>query len=142
MVRRLMPEVVHDQQLAQLPGTATVREAARLMAARNIGSVLVVARDGRLEGLLTERDLLCRIVAPGRDPDRTRLHEVMTRDPDTIGPGEPAIEALRRMRDGGYRHLPVVDGSGRPVGIVSHRDFLGAEKTRLEDETRLWEIMG
>ena len=141
MVRRLMPEVVHDQKLAALPGTATVREAARLMAARNIGSVLVTARDGRLEGILTERDILCRIVAPGRDPDGTRLQEVMTKNPDTIGPDEPAIEALRRMRDGGYRHLPVVDG-GRLVGIVSRRDFWGDEKTRLEDETRLWEIMG
>ena len=123
------------------PGTATVREAARLMAARNIGSVLVTGRDGRLEGILTERDILCRIVAPGCDPDRTRLQEVMTKDPDTIGPDEPAIEALRRMRDGGYRHLPVVDGR-RLVGIVSRRDFWGDEKTRLEDETRLWEIMG
>ncbi len=141
MVRRLMPDVVHDQELAELPGTATVREAARLMAARNIGSVLVTARDGRLEGILTERDILCRVVAPGRDPDHTRLQEVMTKNPDTIGPDEPAIEALRRMRDGGYRHLPVVDG-GRLVGIVSRRDFWGDEKTRLEDETRLWEIMG
>ena len=141
MVRKLMPEVVHDQKLAALPGSATVHEAARLMAARNIRSVLVTARDGRLEGILTERDILCRIVAPGRDPDHTRLHEVMTKDPDTIGPNAPAIEALRRMRDGGYRHLPVVDG-GRLVGIVSRRDFWGEEKTRLEDETRLWEIMG
>jgi CBS domain-containing protein len=141
MVRRLMPEVVHDQKLAVLPGSATVHEAARLMAARNIGSVLVTARDGRLEGILTERDVLCRVVAPGCDPDHTRLHEVMTTNPDTIGPSAPAIEALRRMRDGGYRHLPVVDG-GRLVGIVSRRDFWGDEKMRLEDETRLWEIMG
>ncbi len=142
MARKLMPEVVHDQKLAELPGTATVREAARLMAARNIGSVLVTAREGQLEGILTERDILCRIVAPGRDPDHTRLHEVMTKDPDTIGPDAPAIEALRRMQDGGYRHLPVVDDGGRLVGIVSRRDFWGDEKTRLEDETRLWEIMG
>jgi CBS domain-containing protein len=142
MARKLMPEVVHDQKLVELPGTATVREAARLMAARNIGSVLVTAREGQLEGILTERDILCRIVAPGRDPDHTRLHEVMTKDPDTIGPDAPAIEALRCMRDGGYRHLPVVDDGGRLVGIVSRGDFYGDEKTRLEDETRLWEIMG
>jgi CBS domain-containing protein len=142
MARKLMPEVVHDQKLVELAGTATVREAARLMAARNIGSVLVTTREGQLEGILTERDILCRIVAPGRDPDHTWLHEVMTKDPDTIGPDAPAIEALRRMRDGGYRHLPVVDNGGRLVGIVSRRDFWGDEKTRLEDETRLWEIMG
>ena len=142
MVRRLMPEVVHGQQLAELPGTATVREAARLMAARNVGSVLVTAGDGRLEGILTERDVVYRVVVPGRDPDHTPLHEVMTEDPDTIGPSESAIEALRRMRGGGYRHLPVVGAGGRLMGVVSHRDFLGEETTRLEDETRLWEIMG
>ncbi len=141
MVRRLLLEVERGQRLVERPGSATVREAARLMAARNVGSVLVTAREGQLEGILTERDILCRIVAPGRDPDGTRLQEVMTKNPDTIGPDEPAIEALRRMRDGGYRHLPVVDG-GRLVGIVSRRDFWGDEKTRLEDETRLWEIMG
>ena len=142
MVRRLMPEVVHDQKLVELPGTATVREAARLMAARNVGSVIVTARDGRLEGILTERDVVCRVVMPGRDPDHTRLHEVMTRDPDTIGPTEPAIEALRRMHDGGYRHLPVVDDGGRLIGVVSQRDFLGEEMTRLEEERRLWEVIG
>ena len=142
MVRRLMPEVVRDQRLAALPGTATVREAARLMATRNIGSVLVTAHDGRLEGILTERDVMCRVVAPGRDPDRTPLYEVMTENPDTIGLGASAIEALRHMRDGGYRHLPVVDSGGRPMGIASHRDFLGEEMMRLEDETRLWEVIG
>ena len=117
MVRRLMPEVVHGQRLVELPGTATVREAARLMAARNVGSVLVIARDRRLEGIVTERDIVHRVVVPGRDPDCTRLHEVMTKNPDTIGPNEPAIAALRRMRDGGCRHLPVVDEDGRPVRI-------------------------
>ena len=142
MVRRLMPEVVRDQQLAVLPGTATAREAARLMAAHNIGSVLVTAPNEQLEGILTERDVMCRVVAPGRDPDRTPLYEVMTENPDTIGPNEAAIEALRRMRDGGYRHLPVVDGGGRPMGVASHRDFLGEEMMRLEDETRLWEVIG
>jgi CBS domain-containing protein len=138
MARKLMPDVVHDQELAELPGAATVREATRLMTARDVSTVLITAGGGRLEGIVTERDIVRRVVMPGRDPDRTRLHEVMTRDPDTIGPNEPPIEALRRMQDGGYRHLPVVDG-GRLVGIVSRRDFSGTEKTRLDDETSLWE---
>ncbi len=62
----------------------------------------------------------------------------MTRDPDTISPEATALEALRLMEDGGYRHVPVV-AEGRPVGIVSGRDFLGSEKDRLEMESGLWE---
>ncbi len=62
----------------------------------------------------------------------------MTRDPDTISPEATALEALRLMEDGGYRHVPVV-AEGRLVGIVLARDFLGSEKDRLETETSLWE---
>ena len=79
-----------------------------------------------------------RVVAEGRDFDETTVAEVMTPDPDTIGSDTMAIEALRLMQDGGYRHLPVVD-DGRVLGVVSRRDFYGAEKARLDDETALWE---
>jgi len=137
MNRKIIPEVVHDQSLLHLPPTATVREAAREMRTRHVDAVLVVTAE-RLEGIFTERDVVNRIVAEGIDPDRTQLAEVMTRNPDTIGPNDTALEALRRMQDGGYRHLPVVDG-GRLVGIVSRRDFGGDEKARLDSETKLWE---
>jgi CBS domain-containing protein len=79
-----------------------------------------------------------RVVAEGRDPDSTTLAEVMTANPDTIAPQATAIDALRRMQDGGYRHLPVVE-RGRLVGIVSRRDFFGMEKARLDDESGFWE---
>lgn len=137
MLRRLIPDVVRDQVLLTLPPTATVREAARQMAARHVGAVLVSDAGSRLIGIFTERDVVTRVVAPGRDPDVTPLAEVMTRDPDTIAPEATAIEALRRMHDGRYRHLPIVK-NGVVVGIVSRRDFLGIEKARLDDETELW----
>ena len=114
-----------------------VREAARLMRSENVGSVLVMA-GARLEGIFTERDLVCRVVAEELDPGETRLEEVMTRNPDSIGPDRPAIEALRRMQDGGYRHLPVV-AEGQVIAVVSRRDFFGDEKARLDEETGLWE---
>jgi CBS domain-containing protein len=62
----------------------------------------------------------------------------MTRDPDTMPPGRTAIEALRLMEDGRYRHVPIVDG-GKVVGIVSHFDFSGIQLDRLDEETGLWE---
>lgn len=138
MLRKLVPDVVHDQKLAMLTAAASVREAAVLMRTRHIGSVLIVDADGRLAGIFTERDLVCRVVADRKDPDRTRLGAVMTARPESLGPGATAIDALRRMHDGGFRHLPVVR-DGRPVAIVSRRDFFGEEKARIDDEDRLWE---
>jgi CBS domain-containing protein len=129
------PEVVHDQTLLHLPATATVREAAREMRTRHVGAVLVVAGT-RLEGIFTERDMVNRVVAEGLDPDGTKLAEVMTRNPDTVGPNDTALVALRRMQDGAYRHLPVVD-SGRLVGIIAP-GFRRRREGRL-DLKRLWE---
>ena len=78
------------------------------------------------------------MVAEGRDPVKTVLADVMTKNPDTLPPGRTAIEALRMMQDGGYRHIPVVE-DGRPLGVVSKGDFRGLEQDRLEEETVLWE---
>ena len=132
MKRRIVPDVIGKQQLVMLPSSATVREAAICMSDRQVGAVLVT-RDGVLEGIFTERDLLHRVVAPGRDPNGTNLVEVMTKNPDTIEADDYAIEALSRMSERGYRHLPVLD-QGRLVGIVSRRDFLGEEIILVVDE--------
>ena len=139
-MRRVVPDIVRNQHLLQLPPDATVRNAALAMRERHVGAVLVTT-DGRLAGIFTERDMVNRVVADGRDPDHTTLAEVMTADPDTITPSTTAIEALRRMDDGGYRHLPIVE-RGRLVGIVSRRDFHGDEKARLDDESDIWKKIG
>jgi CBS domain-containing protein len=139
-MRKVVPDIVNNQQLLELPPMATVRGAAVAMRERHVGAVLVTT-DGHLDGIFTERDMVNRVVAEGRDPDRTTLAEVMTAGPDTIAPSTTAIEALRLMNDGGYRHLPIVE-RGRLVGIVSRRDFHGDEKARLEDESDLWKRIG
>lgn len=130
--RKIIPDVIGKQQLLELPETASVRDAAVRMRDRQVGAVLIT-RGSNLDGIFTERDVLNRVVAVGRDPDRTPLSEVMTRDPQTIGPDELAVDALRYMCEGGYRHLPVVE-NGQLVGIVSRRDFLGEEMAAVEDE--------
>jgi CBS domain-containing protein len=91
------------------------------MAEHHCGSVLVVDRD-RLVGIFTVRDAVERVFARGRDPDLTFLAEVIVREPDTIGPDERVEDAIRRMDEFGYRHLPVVDGQ-RAVGVLSIRDL-------------------
>lgn len=144
MPHRPVRQVIANQQILTAPATLTVTEAARLMKQRNFGALMVV--DGtRLVGLFTERDALYRVLAEGRDPGGTVLGEVMTRDPQTIGPERPFGHALHMMHEGGFRHVPVVE-NGRPVGMVSARDALGPELAEFASElaTRdhIGEILG
>lgn len=108
------------------------------MCHRRVGAVLVTGRDGGLIGIFTGRDAVSRVLAEGRDAAATALEAVMTRDPDTLAPDHNAIDVLRRMRDGGFRHMPITD-HGRIVGIVSRGDIRGLEQARLDEETGLWE---
>jgi CBS domain-containing protein len=137
MLRRIIPDVIRGQQVVYLGGQATARQAAKLMRKHNVGAVLITEGDV-LKGILTVNDMTYRVIAEGLDPDKTLLREVMTPDPDTVHSDTTAIDALRLMQDGNYRHLPVVDGR-RILGLVSRRDFHGVEKARLDDETALWE---
>lgn len=138
MTLRDAADIVRHQRPLALPPTATVKDACRAMRERRVGAVLVVGADGALAGIFTGRDAVCRVVAEGLDPATTRLEAVMTRDPDTIDGRCTAVELLRRMRDGGYRHLPVLE-QGRVVGVVSRGDCRGLEHARLDEETGLWE---
>ena len=138
MTNRQMQEIILRRQPVTLRPGATVQEACREMRNHRIGAVLVTDPAGRLLGIFTGRDAVCRMLAECRDPARTTLAEVMTGQPEAIGPDVTAIEALRLMRDCGCRHLPVVQGE-RLLGIVSRGDFQGVEQARLDEETGLWE---
>jgi CBS domain-containing protein len=131
-------DIVRDQDPVILPPSATVKEACRRMRARRVGAVLVAEADRRLLGIFTGRDAVHRVLAEGKSAARTKLATVMTADPTTMPPGKTAIEALRLMEDGRYRHVPVVE-AGTVVGIVSRFDFSGLELDRLDEETGLWE---
>jgi CBS domain-containing protein len=135
---RAMSEIVRDQKPLTLSPKATVKHACQRMRERRVGAVLVTDKDHRLVGIFTGRDAVCRVLAEGKDSAETTLAEVMTRDPCTMPPTNSAIEALRLMRDGGFRHVPVV-ADGQVVGVVSHGDFRGLEAARLDEETGLWE---
>ena len=133
-----MLDIVRDQNPVTLPPTATVKQACQRMCECRVGAVLVTESDGRLVGIFTGRDAVCRVLAESKDPGRVNLHDVMTANPDTFPPGKSAIEALRLMQEGGYRHLPVLE-NGKVVGVVSRGDFRGIELDRLDGEIGLWE---
>ncbi|MEM7169659.1 MAG: CBS domain-containing protein [Pseudomonadota bacterium] len=132
MQRKIVPDIVNNQDISLVPSDITVRQAAEQMAERHIGALLV-GKAGQLEGIFTERDVMSRVVAKGLDPDTTQIAAVMTRNPDTVKPEDLAVNALSHMHIKGYRHLPVVSDAG-VVGIVSIRDLYAAVKSQLEDD--------
>jgi CBS domain-containing protein len=111
-VSRLAPSPPRHVAPAQ-----TVAEAVALMRRDNIGCLLV-CEGPKLVGIFTERDLLRRVLAKGL-PLSTPVAECMTPEPVVVSPSAPISTALRLMEEGGYRHLPVVDETGRPVGVLS-----------------------
>ncbi len=137
---RKLSDVTLDQNPLVLKSSTPVIEACRRMGDRRAGSVAVVDEAGRLVGIFTGRDAVSRVLAEGRDAATTQLAAVMTRDPATLSPEQTALDALRLMWDGGFRHLPMVK-DGKVLGVVSRGDFNGVEFDTHERERDLWEHM-
>jgi CBS domain-containing protein len=104
------------------------------MMENNVGAVPVL-RNGDLTGILSERDIMNRVVAVGRTPGTTAVSEVMTANPRAVAADESIEECLFIMREFGFRHLPIVDGK-ELKGLVSLRDVLMHQAAQLERETR------
>jgi signal-transduction protein with cAMP-binding, CBS, and nucleotidyltransferase domain len=111
--------------LLKVAPSAALSDVIALMNEHHRGAVLVVAGE-RLLGIFTERDVLRRVVTQGLTLGRVQVAELMTENPDTIPEWATLAQALRVMVVGGYRHLPVVDGQGRPKSMVSMRDIIEA----------------
>lgn len=111
-VSRLKPTAPHS-----IAPEATIGDAIRLMRQKQVGC-LRVCEDKKVVGILPERDLLTRVMAIGR-PLSDTVAKVMSRDPATVFANDSVRRAMIRMQRGGFRHLPVVDEAGRPVGILS-----------------------
>lgn len=136
---RRLSDVVGNAKPLTLSTHETVQEACRSMRRRKCGYVLVVDRNGRLSGIFTGRDAV-RVIAEGKDAASIRLSSAMTKRPMTLTSECRAIEALRVMNDGGFRHLPVVENDSI-LGVVTRGDFTGIEVDRLDEEEHLKECI-
>ncbi len=130
----VLRDLVKDRKLYSVQASHTVLEAARYMMEHNIGAVPVL-RNGGLAGILSERDIMNRVVAIGRMPGTTAVSEVMTANPRAVAADESIDECLFIMREFGFRHLPVMDGT-QLKGVVSLRDVLMQHAAELERQTR------
>jgi CBS domain-containing protein len=122
MFSQRVRSVMEKKKLVTAAPETTIDEAAKLMAKRNVGAVMIV-EDGRLTGIFTERDALFRVMAKGRDARTTTLADVMTAAPRTVDPDKTFGYALLIMHENGFRHLPVIEND-KPIGIVSARNAL------------------
>lgn len=112
-----------SDEMIVVAAAATVAEAVKVMAGREVGAVLAMTEDGLVAGIFSERDLLVRVVGAGLDPVTTPLSLVMTRDVRFVSPGTSTEAALSLMHVLGFRHLLVIDGP-RVFGLVSMRDLV------------------
>ena len=118
-------EIIRDRGMLYVRSQSSVAEAAEFMAKHRIGAAPVLEGE-RLVGVFSERDLMTRVVVPGREPKQTRISDVMTRDLVVAAPDDTYENAIAKMLQRGCRHLPVVAGE-RLLGFLSLRDLLQAE---------------
>ena len=117
--------------------TDTVERAAQLMKSEDVGPIPIVGDNGKLEGIITDRDIVLKVVAEGQDPKTTTLAGVMTTDVITCTADGDIEATLDLMEDNQVRRIPVVDASGRLVGIISQADVA----TRLDDSEKTAELV-
>lgn len=127
MSERTVLQSLSRGHVLSLGPLASVRDAACAMTRANCGSVLIIDGAGPMVGILTERDLMTRVLAKGLDADATPVTQVMTRNPRCVAPGTKVADAVVIMIERGFRHLPVVGEDGRVLGVFSARDALPRE---------------
>jgi len=133
-VRELMnPSVV------SIDPTESVALAARLIARHNVGALPVVGPDGGLRGILTDRDIVIRCIAPGEDPSKTKAADIMTRSCSVTHPEEDARQAARTMAGAQVRRLPVTEDF-KVVGMVALGDLARCHACDMEAGMALSEI--
>jgi CBS domain-containing protein len=126
-------EVMTSQVKACEPNT-TVADAAKVMAKEDVGPVPIV-EEGRLIGIVTDRDIVVRVVAEGRDPSSTTVGEIASRDLVTVSPDDELDAALKQLAQNQVRRIPVVEGD-RLVGIVAQADI-----ARLGSDAKTGEVV-
>lgn len=127
MPERTVFQSVSQRHLVSLAPQASVWDAACIMTKANCGSILVIDATGVVQGILTERDLMTRVLAKALDPKTTPASAVMTRNPQTVTPETKVAEAVLIMIERGFRHLPIITSAGKIMGVFSVRDALPRE---------------
>lgn len=121
----------HDVDLVEPDDT--VRVAADRMRTCGVGTLVVLDRESKPAGIVTDRDLTTRVVAPGLDPNVTLVRDVMTKAPESVDADTPVEVVISLMRENRCRRLPVVDEAGKMVGIIALDDIINLLTDELDE---------
>jgi CBS domain-containing protein len=127
MAERTVFQSMSQKHVVSLGPQASVWEAACVMTRANCGSVLVMELPSKLVGIVTERDLMTRVLAKALDPAKTPLSAIMTPNPKCVAPETLVSDAVVIMIEKGFRHLPIVAPGNKILGVFSVRDALPRE---------------
>ena len=127
MAERMVFQPISQKRVVSLGPHASIREAAGVMTRANCGSVLIMEPPDALLGIVTERDLMTRVLAKGLDPEKTQLRDIMTPNPLCVPPETLISDAVVIMLERGFRHLPIVGPGAKILGVFSVRDALPRE---------------
>jgi len=123
-----------------LPESASIQTAINIMRERHIGCVLIVNSSGKLTGMFSERDLMERVICSNLDRNEMKLSDYMTKNLVTIDFTVSLAYGLSLMAMGGFRHLPVVDNEGSPLGVVSVKDIVNYITGTFMDDVLNFEV--
>jgi len=129
-------ESIMHRDVVTIEADQSAMLAARTMREHNLGA-LVVMNGGRIHGILSERDLMNRVVAEGLDPSTVAVESVCTREVTTVEASATVTECYDLIMQKGFRHLPIRDEANRPVGIISARDFLRCLIVEVDSEVTI-----
>ena len=127
MTERTVFQSMAQRHVVSVLPTATVYSAACVMTRANCGSVLIIDSNNTLLGIVTERDLMTRLIAKALDPASTTVTDIMTRSPHCVVPETKVADAVLIMIERGFRHLPIVTEANKILGVFSVRDAMPRE---------------
>jgi CBS domain-containing protein len=119
-----IPEYHDRKELLTVTKTTTLVETAKKLKKQNCGAAIVVDKNGKVDGIITERDFLMKVVAEDKDFKKLKVQDIMTANVKTAKVTDDVTDCMRRMTQGHFRHLPVVNDDGKAVGMISLGDFV------------------
>lgn len=141
MSERTVFQSISSRRVLTTSPQASAYEAACVMTDARCGSIVVTDPAGAMVGIVTERDLMTKVVAKGREPSQALVSEIMTRNPRYVYPETRVAEAVLIMKDGGFRHLPILSSNSRVVGMFSIRDASPRELSEADRKAEYLELM-
>ena len=136
-----MLQNIINRNLVSVRPSANLLQVAQLMEKHNVGSVLILDANDRPAGIITDRDIVVRCVAEGNSADQCLVGDLMSEEPIVCNEKDGIYDAIVKMRDAKVRRMPVVDASGKVIGILSFGDLLAVLSRELADLTRSTTIL-